>query len=300
MARRRAGAPGPRCHFLTSFFVPRLVGEGGAGYSYAAVRRWTSKARVVAAHGGAGGPGLPPPTCVLDCDAIVMPVHLGVHWTLAVVRPAERTVEYCDSMRGRARAVTDALVRWAADEAADTDWGGGGRSDRWTVTHPPVPRQFNGCDCGVFMLRFAEAAGAGRRLEDPGFAQSDMDALRLLVAADLVLGCASPTPGGEGEGGGLNRGADGEVASGSGDEATSGSGDGAASGSDDDAASGLDGESISGSGDGAASSSGGEAASGSGDRAASGSGDEAASGLEGEAASGSEDGAAASGSDLGG
>ena len=58
-----------------------------------------------------------------------------------------------------------------------------------------VPQQDNGSDCGVFALRFAEALGRGAAVPgDLGFSQADMEALRLVIAADLVLGTVSATP----------------------------------------------------------------------------------------------------------
>ena len=47
-----------------------------------------------------------------------------------------------------------------------------------------IPRQHNGCDCGVFTLMYADRRGAGL---DFDFDQSDMERLRAQVLRRLLL-----------------------------------------------------------------------------------------------------------------
>lgn len=54
----------------------------------------------------------------------------------------------------------------------------------WPRQYPTaIPRQHNGCDCGVFAAMYAERLGAGRRL---GFTQQDMPYLRQKLTVQLV------------------------------------------------------------------------------------------------------------------
>jgi Ulp1 family protease len=46
-----------------------------------------------------------------------------------------------------------------------------------------IPRQLNGCDCGVFTLLFANHAGADRPMR---FSQGDMDGCRVRVVHELL------------------------------------------------------------------------------------------------------------------
>jgi hypothetical protein len=203
--------PPPRCYFLVSFFMNKLYADAGE-YAYGGVRRWTAPARLARVFGGRGGGGDgkaarspplppavdPPPACILTaCDAIILPLHLAVHWAVAVIDLRGERLEYWDSMGGPAPAgMMDALGRWVTDEAADklADPAAAARFARapaWPVVCRAVPRQGNGADCGVFALRFAECAARG---VGPDFTQADMDALRLVMAADCVAHTVSPVP----------------------------------------------------------------------------------------------------------
>ena len=55
------------------------------------MRKWTLEKRLK----GAGQAS----TCVLDCDLVIVPVHLGVHWTCAVVSFRDQEIVYLDSMK---------------------------------------------------------------------------------------------------------------------------------------------------------------------------------------------------------
>jgi chemotaxis protein histidine kinase CheA len=236
--------PPPRAHFFSTFFLAKLFspkrGEHQA-YEYQGVRRWTGAARlhsiyccsrpakqeaavaaqVVAARAAAGisssssSSSIPPPPARLDaappcllteCDLLVFPVHLGVHWATAVIDLNKKQIDYYDSMNGQPRQHLSSLQRWLFDEASDklpsltspaaNPLGLTAEDFRdWPIRclDPSiVPQQGNGSDCGVFALRFAEALGRG--CEVPDFSQSDMESLRLVVAADLVTGTISATP----------------------------------------------------------------------------------------------------------
>ena len=59
------GGTGFTVHAFNTFFYPKLMSAGHAG-----VRRWTRKMDVLAV------------------DYILVPVHLGMHWCLAVCSPS--------------------------------------------------------------------------------------------------------------------------------------------------------------------------------------------------------------------
>ena len=164
----RCGGAQPRVHFFNTFFVGKLT-DGGDGYNYGAVRRWTTKKKL----------GYD----VLECDKVIIPVHQGIHWVLAVVDLRATCVRFYDSLLGDDKGLVEDLLRWVRDEwknkkDADVD------TDGWSVEIPKdIPRQMNGCDCGVFMLKYADYIATGCPLT---FHQRDMEYFRRRIVADAM------------------------------------------------------------------------------------------------------------------
>ena len=171
-------APGqPRTHFMSTFFTKKLCGEGGR-YDYNAVRRWTTRKKL----------GYD----ALLCDTIVVPVHQGIHWVLATVELREKRVRLYDSLHGEDPVLLDCLKRWVRDEYENKKGEAVDTSD-WTAEHPKaIPRQMNGCDCGVFMLKYADYIASGCPLT---FTQADMGYFRRRIVADGLE--AGPLGGGD-------------------------------------------------------------------------------------------------------
>ena len=166
--RARRGAEQPRVHFFNTFFVNKLC-DGQDGYNYNAVRRWTTKKKL--------GYDL------LACDKVIIPVHQGIHWVLAVVDLAARAIRFYDSLLGNDRGLVGDLKRWVRDEYKNKRDEDVDASD-WAVETPKdIPRQMNGCDCGVFMLKYADFIAVGAPL---GFDQSDMGYFRKRIIADAM------------------------------------------------------------------------------------------------------------------
>lgn len=68
---------------------------------HSAVKRWTRKVDV------------------FSYDLLLVPVHLGMHWCLAVVDFAQPGVYYFDSMGGNNRACLEALCEYLRKEHQD-------------------------------------------------------------------------------------------------------------------------------------------------------------------------------------
>jgi sentrin-specific protease 1 len=67
----------PKVYAMTTFFYPKLLKDG-----YSMLRRWTRKVDI------------------FSFDLVLVPLHLGLHWTLAVIDFNCREVRYYDSMNG--------------------------------------------------------------------------------------------------------------------------------------------------------------------------------------------------------
>jgi sentrin-specific protease 1 len=75
-----------KTYAFTTFFYPKLIKDG-----YTSLRRWTRKVDIFA-H-----------------DLILVPIHLGMHWTLACVDFTCKEIRYYDSMNGNNNECLKAL-----------------------------------------------------------------------------------------------------------------------------------------------------------------------------------------------
>lgn len=135
----------------------------------------------------------------LDWDAtdwVIIPVHLGTHWTLAVVDVPAQTLHFYDSMTdpsGEALAIDrrlfKAIFRWVSDDSADklgeerridtADW------NLRTYASHEIPQQRDGCNCGVFMVTFAACIAMGRTFSfDASIA--GLNKLRLRMVLEIL------------------------------------------------------------------------------------------------------------------
>ena len=53
---------------------------------------------------------------VLECDKVIIPVHQGIHWVLAVIEFAAKCVRFYDSLLGDDKGLVEDLLRWVRDE----------------------------------------------------------------------------------------------------------------------------------------------------------------------------------------
>ncbi|XP_050417974.1 sentrin-specific protease 1 isoform X2 [Patella vulgata] len=149
-----------RVHAFNTFFYPKLAGSG-----HSVVRRWTKRVDV------------------LNVDYILVPVHLGVHWCLAIIDFIKKSIRYYDSMGGNNDTCLNALKQYLIDECLDkkkqkfdlTGWS--------TVAVKDIPQQMNGSDCGMFSCVFAEYVTRGAKIT---FTQDDMPYFRRKMVYEIV------------------------------------------------------------------------------------------------------------------
>lgn len=153
----------PKYFAFNSFFYSKLRESG-----YHGVARWARRAKI----GGAA---------LLNVDTVFIPVHEGAHWTLLVVSPKNRTIEYFDSLGGNADSFVENAKRWLKGEL-----GNNYDESEWFFLNTPSPQQDNGSDCGVFLLTSAKAIALG--LKPTVYGPRDIDLIRRKIVAELMNG----------------------------------------------------------------------------------------------------------------
>jgi len=122
-------------------------------------------------------------------DKVVVPIHLGNHWCLAVINFKQKRFEYYDSLGSSNDSCLKTLKKYLLDESMDKRKNPIDLSD-WEDYQPKdIPLQKNGYDCGVFMCKYADCTSAGRPFL---FKQLHMPYFRQLMILEIVLKRCSP------------------------------------------------------------------------------------------------------------
>ncbi|XP_027015823.1 sentrin-specific protease 2 [Tachysurus fulvidraco] len=162
MARTEQEACGRKVYCFSTFFFPKLHGGG-----HEAVRRWTKAVDLFL------------------YDFILIPLHLGVHWSLAVVDFRAKSVRSYDSMGQRHDDICNMILMYIKEEC-EVKKGKGLEILKWTVTSlraTEVPQQKNGSDCGVFVCKYADYIARGRPFT---FRQCHMSYFRKVMIWEIL------------------------------------------------------------------------------------------------------------------
>ncbi|XP_030054113.1 sentrin-specific protease 1 isoform X6 [Microcaecilia unicolor] len=125
----------PKVNAFSTFFFSRLKTAG-----YQAVKRWTKKIDI------------------FSVDILLVPIHLGVHWCLAVVDFRKKAIVYYDSMGGLNNEACRILLQYLKQESLDKK-GKEFNTNGWLLTckrSQEIPQQMNGSDCGMFACKYAD------------------------------------------------------------------------------------------------------------------------------------------------
>lgn len=155
-----------KVHAFNTFFYPKLRDSG-----YSSIKRWTRKVDI------------------FSHDLVLVPIHLGNHWCLAVIDFNNKRISYYDSLGGSAGVCCKLLLNYLKDEMNDKkkqcfDM------ENWTLAEfrggsKDVPRQENGSDCGVFTCIYAEHITRKAKFE---FSQKDMPYFRQKMIYEITKG----------------------------------------------------------------------------------------------------------------
>ncbi|KAG4444428.1 hypothetical protein IFR05_000019 [Cadophora sp. M221] len=120
-----------------------------------------------------------PGTSLLEVDTVFIPINKGAHWTIGLVRPVAKTIEYLDSMGGQGADVIQILTGWVKNQL-----GSQYDEKEWTVPRTPCAYQSNGFDCGVFLCTNALCVALG--IHPDCYHQRDLKQQRKNIAAVLL------------------------------------------------------------------------------------------------------------------
>lgn len=156
----------PKYYAFNTFFYKNLREKGAQS-----VKRWATKGKIGKEN-------------LLKVERVFIPVHSGAHWTLLVVSPIARTIEYFDSLGGPARQYILHAKAWLREELGKLF-----KEEEWTVPTGSLgagPQQSNSSDCGVFTCTNARMVVLG--VDPIAYAGSDMELQRTRMVAELLNG----------------------------------------------------------------------------------------------------------------
>lgn len=150
----------PKVHAMNTFFYPKLLSSG-----HSSLKRWTRKIDIFA-H-----------------DLLVVPIHLGIHWTMSIIDFRDKSIRYFDSMGGSNPTCLAALRKYLEDESLDKKKKPFNTNDWKLESVKKIPQQMNGSDCGVFSCMFAEFITANRKIT---FTQQNMPYFRNKMVYEIL------------------------------------------------------------------------------------------------------------------
>ncbi|XP_068811265.1 sentrin-specific protease 2 isoform X2 [Struthio camelus] len=152
----------PALHAFSTFFYPKLISGG-----YKAVRRWTRGVDL------------------FKQDLILVPIHLRVHWALAVIDVRRKTIKYFDSVGQKGDKICENLFQYLQEESKEkrnlelsfSEW------ILHSMESHEIPQQLNGSDCGVFMCKYAEYVSRDKPIT---FTQNNMPYFRRKMVWEII------------------------------------------------------------------------------------------------------------------
>ncbi|KAI9794359.1 MAG: hypothetical protein M1816_005428 [Peltula sp. TS41687] len=162
-ARVRDKEATPKFHAFNSFFYSNLRTKGPESVS-----RWLKRNNM-------GGKKL------LDVEHIFIPINQSSHWTLIVLSPSARRIEYFDSLGGSKTQFVSQIKALLKYELK-----GDYQDKDWLVDNTKSPVQRNGYDCGVFTVTTAKMIMLG--IDPMAYSQSDIPMQRRRMMAEMMNG----------------------------------------------------------------------------------------------------------------
>jgi sentrin-specific protease 1 len=133
----------------------------------------------------------------MELDKLFIPIHIGEnHWCMACINFVQKRFEYYDALGGSNATCLQYLRRYVADthseaqkcvadEAKNCSGNQYDFADWEDVSPRDIPRQQNGCDCGVFALKYADYLSEDAPMD---FTQRDMPYFRNRICLEIAQG----------------------------------------------------------------------------------------------------------------
>ncbi|KAI1435572.1 hypothetical protein GGR50DRAFT_693959 [Xylaria sp. CBS 124048] len=154
----------PKCVTISSLYWTAFCEDHGKLYPRPFARKWNMR-----------------PDNLLDIDTILIPVNLGFHWTLIVIRPARRAISYLDSFRVPNKPQISHAYEWLGLFLGDKYI-----ADDWKTEEMAIPKQSNAWDCGMFVISNSICVALG--IGPMCYSEESMPMQRLRIAAMLMNG----------------------------------------------------------------------------------------------------------------
>lgn len=119
------------------------------------------------------------PRKLFELETLICPVNENNHWTLLVISPKSRKIEYIDSF-GTKSPKHIAVAKHYLQAFLGPLY----KEEEWRVVETRSPRQHNGYDCGVFVTTNAECIAGD--VDIFCYAEADLTTERYRIAAVLL------------------------------------------------------------------------------------------------------------------
>lgn len=119
------------------------------------------------------------PRKLFELETLICPVNENSHWTLLVISPKSRKIEYIDSF-GTKSPKHIAVAKHYLQAFLGPLY----KEEEWRVVETVSPRQHNGYDCGVFVTTNAECIAGD--VDILCYAEADLTTERYRIAAVLL------------------------------------------------------------------------------------------------------------------
>ena len=150
----------PRIHCMSTYFFLNLIMRG-----YDALERWTKDVDI------------------FSYDILLVPIHMDMHWCIAIIDFRSPGVFYYDSMGGHNMPALSAILSYLREEHINK------KGTELDLRHfakeivSDCPQQQNGSDCGVFACKVAEYLSRETSLS---FGQEDMAYYRKRMVWEII------------------------------------------------------------------------------------------------------------------
>ncbi|KAK3922253.1 Sentrin-specific protease 1, partial [Frankliniella fusca] len=128
-------------HVFNSHFYSERISKG----DFKSVQNWTKKVDL------------------FECQVVLIPIHLGLHWCLCVVEQKALDITYYDSMGGKNMTCLNDVLKYLSFEWRNKNKTGPFFEGRWRLRCATgIGKQPNDFDCGIFVCYYARMVCEGR------------------------------------------------------------------------------------------------------------------------------------------